>query len=260
MTNLIDDYLREVESTLRVDAARKRQIVDELRSHLRDKTLDLAREDPAMPQEEVERRVLAEMGSPRDLAFGYEPDGSTTVMTSAGETILRIGAAVGRGTGRVLKWVAIGMAVLLVLAIGVGIWAFYEVKPFAEAIASESDPVYYFEETCRGTPCNGAMPSDTFFVTNATKTIRFELDLYHVHGENTDVQVGNGTVHILVRSPDNATRLDRQLNMTNATSLSTEMTWAAQPGEWSVSVSFEGFQGNIALQAYARAVWPGSDD
>lgn len=251
MANLIEDYLREVSATLRVAPDRKRQILDELRTHLREKLDDERSQDPDAPVGDVERRVLADFGSPRDLALAYEPEGQVVLKNSAGDIVLRVGRAVGRGTGRVVKWTAITLAALLVIAIGVGIWAFYEVRPLVETMASQAMPVYDYEETCPQTPCNGANGRDIFFVGNNTKEVRLTVN---VAPPWRDEGNGTGRVYVVLFDPAHARVFERNFTVTNESSGSREIRFASFPGNWTVEVEYFEFRGEVRVEAYAYAL------
>jgi hypothetical protein len=259
MTHLIDDYLREVETSLRVDAARKRQIVDELRTHLTEKADEVSAADPERPRAQIEQEMLREFGNPRDLALAYEPEGTAVLTNQAGEIVLRLGkavgrgaAAVGRGSARALKWVAIALAALLVVALGVGAWAYYEVKPFIPAIIEQSEPTYQYFERCVATPCSGAAPADTFYVRGEATTVRLDLNVYSVHTEDDwDRHVGNGSVRIVVTDPAGEVRYDRSLNVTEEGATFYETSWTAVEGNWTIAYSFDAFVGAIDVETYA---------
>lgn len=259
MTQLIDDYLREVEASLRVDASRKRQIVDELHTHLIEKVNDVQAADPTRLRDEIEREVLREFGSAHDLAFAYGPEGTPVLRNSAGDIVLRIGqavgrgaVAVGRGTGKALKWVAVALAGLLVVALGVGAWAYYEVKPYIPSIIEQSEPSYQYFERCADTPCSGAPPADSFYVRPEARTVRFDLNVYSVHpNDDWDQHYGNGTVHVQVTDPAGVVRYDRSFNLTDEGATYHETSWAAEPGNWSIAYTFDGFVGALDVEAYA---------
>lgn len=255
MTNLIEDYLREVETSLRVDAARKRQIVDELRTHLTEKVDDLHAATPARSRFDIEQEVLREFGNPRDLALAYEPDGTAVLRSAAGDVVVRLGRAakaVGRGTGTFLKWTAVALAVLLVVALGVGAWAYYEVKPYIPGMIESSQPVYQYFERCVETPCSGAPPPDSFYVRPEASMVRFDLNIYSVHPKgDRDGHIGNGTLRILVSDPAGAALFDRTFNVTNEAGFHHETSWAAQPGNWSVAYTLMDFVGAFDVEAYA---------
>lgn len=260
MTNLIEDYLRQVEASLRAESPRRRQIVDELRSHLRDKVGDLQRERPDRPVEEVEREVLNGLGSARDLALAYEPEGVAVLKNKAGDTVVRVGSAVGRGaravgrgTGRALRWLAIAVAFLLVLGTGVAIWAYYEFKPYITALAEESDPVYDHAETCSGTPCSGVIPGDTFFVGAHAAEVKLDLDIWPEWDGRDHRYVGGGSVTLRVLDPSGVARFNDTFHMTNATEVSKRTTWAAVAGNWTVEYELRDFVGALDLEMYAVA-------
>ena len=256
MPGLIDNYLREVEASLRADPARKRHIVEELRAHLHEKVADLQRAHPERSREDVEREVLHDIGSARDLALGYEPEGTEVLRNRAGDTVLRLGQAVGRGAkaagrgaGKVLKVVAITLAVVLVVAMGVGAWAFYEFKPQLLAMANDASPVYSYSETCRGAPCDGSIPTATFHVHDDARQVRFEMDLWPTYSSGGRTQIGGGGVSISVSDPNGGVAFERTLNMTNATRVHHDLTWAAVPGNWTIAVQYDQFVGEVHLHA-----------
>lgn len=253
MSRIIDNYLREVEASLRADRARKSQIIDELRSHLAEKVNDLQATDPARDRAEIERDVLREFGSPQELALAYEPEGTAVLRNQAGDIVLRVGKAAARGTGKVLKGLAIALAFLLVLAVGVGAWAWYEIKPNIPAIVEQSQPLYEYYERCADTPCNGELPNDTFYVRPNVTTVRFDLRVSAVtdHLDNgTRDRVGNGTVHVTVRDANGTALLDRDFSLTEDAAAHHSIGWAAVPGNWTVSYRFDGFRGAVDAEAY----------
>lgn len=261
MSRTIEDYLREVSASLRVDAERRRQIVDELRTHLTEKAEDLQRADPTRVRAELEREVVRDFGEARDLALAYEPEGTAVLLNSTGDIVLRLGRAVGRGavavgrnTGRFLKWTAVALAILLVTSLGVGAWAYYEIKPYIPSIIESSEPAYSSYERCAATPCHGGPPADSFYVRAGTETLRFDLDLYAVHpaDERAATHVGNGTVRIVVTDPTGAARFDRAFNMTEGSSLHQEWSWAATEGNWTLAYTFDGFVGALDVEVYTR--------
>lgn len=260
MTTIIENYLREVEASLRVDAARKRQIVDELRTHLTEKVADMQAAQPDRSVFEIEQEILREFGNPRDLALAYEPEGTTVLTNAAGDIVLRVGKAVGRGavavgrnTGTFLKWTAVALGILLVISLGVGAWAYYEVKPYIPAMIESSDPVYEYYERCAATPCNGVLPADTFYVRPSAQTVKFQLSVYSVHPQDgdDDRHVGNGTLRLVVSDAEGVARLDRVLNLTNEGYLHHEVSWASAEGNWTVAYEYTDFVGAIDVQAYA---------
>lgn len=268
MTSIIEDYLREVETTLRVDAERKRQIVDELRSHLREKVADLRNSEPARAQEDVEREVLSDFGSPHDLALAYSPEGQAILTNQAGDIVLRLGQAVGRGatyvatdlgpraaravgrgTGRLLKVFAVIVSVLLILSIGIGVWAFYEVRPVVETLVEQSQPAYSYREECPGTPCNGPVPADTFYVSPGSKQVRVDLDVRHPWREN-----GTGSVTVLVKDPSGTGSFNRTFTLSGMNDFHHEMRWAPTEGNWTIAYSYSGFVGVVDVDVYATSI------
>ncbi|HET6404676.1 MAG TPA: hypothetical protein VFH78_08515 [Candidatus Thermoplasmatota archaeon] len=267
MTTLIENYLREVEASLRVDAARKRQIVDELRTHLTEKVADLRASHPERSAFELEQEVLHEFGNPRDLALAYQPDGSAVLTSAAGDIVLRVGhavgrgaRAVGRGTGAVLKWTAVALGILLAISLGVGAWAYYEVKPYIPSIIESSDPVYTYYESCVGTPCQGALPADTFYVRPEAQTVRFDLDVRPVRlsEEQAAAVPANGSVRVVVADPSGEVRFDRTYELSPMVEGSAAggrarqlLSWSAVEGNWTVAYTFTDFVGTVQAQTYA---------
>lgn len=258
MSALIEDYLREVSASLRVDATRKRQIVDELRTHLTERVAEDVAASPERPRDEVEREVLRDFGNPRDLALAYEPDGGAPVLLNqSGDIVLRLGRAsaraakaVGRGTTKVLKVTAIALAVLLVVALGVGAWAYYEIKPYIPTIIESQEPVYSYYESCT-TTCSGLYPADTFHVREGAETVRFDLRVRYDNDWETDEHRGAGNVTVKLLDPAGVARYERTLAVTNETWVHHEASWGAMPGNWSATYEFDAFVGTIEVETYA---------
>lgn len=265
---LIDGYLREVEASLRVDAERKRQIVGELRSHLREKAADLKRRDMARSDEDVEREVLAELGDPRTLALAYEPEGVAVLKDQAGRTVHRFSEAVGRGAkavgrkaGKALKVVAIALAVMLALGLVVAGWAYYEFKPYLTALAEEGDPVYSYSERCAGTPCFGTTANDTFYVSEKAKNVWLQVELHGTRPDRGGEALSNGTVTLRIQDATGDVRLDRTFTMSNGSIVDHEVSWSAEAGNWTVLVELAGFQGWVSVDVHATSVnGPWRDD
>lgn len=258
MTGIIEDYLREVEASLRVDRARKRQIVDELRAHLREKAADLQRQRPGAPRGDVEREVLADFGNPRDLALAYEPEGMAVLRNRAGDVVLRLGDAVGRGaraaargTGVVVKWFAVAASALLVVAIGLGVWAFYEVRPVVQALVDEGMPAYQYYEECRGAPCDAAMPGDRFHVDAGSRLVRFDVDVHPPWG---DASNASGTVRVWVLDPRGEAVYDRTFALSPGSAAGHEMRLSPVEGNWTVGYSYEGFRGVVRVEAHVTSL------
>lgn len=252
MSSLIEDYLREVASALRVDAARKKQIVDELRAHLTEQAADLEQTRPGASRADVEREVLARFGNPRDLALAYEPEGAAVLRNQAGEVVLRLGTAVGRGaraTARgasvVLKWFAVAVSALLVLTVALGVWGFYEVRPVIEALVEQSLPAYEHLKSCAPSPCDGNVTGDPFFVANDTKSVR--LVIRSTTGPPPPGGMDAGSVRVVVADAAGTIVLDRTFTAQDGI----ETRLAPSEGNWTVSYDYRGFQGDIHVIAYA---------
>lgn len=142
-------------------------------------------------------------------------------------------------------------AVILVLAIGAGVWAFYEVRPIVETLASQSMPAYEYTEGCDGTPCNGVAANDLFFVSNQTKEVRLSVDVGPLwrHEEHA-----TGNVHVILYDPAQKAVFDRNFTVTNQTSGSREIRFESVPGNWTVQVEFFEFRGEVRVEAYAYSL------
>lgn len=266
MSQVIDDYLDEVAAHLRGQRSDKEQVLRELRSHLEEQLADLSAEDPHSHPDEIARHIVQDFGDPEDLALAYDVEGRPELqLVPSGETVLRLthvvgrgaevlgrGAqAVGRGTGTVLKWTAGILGVLLVLSILVGVWAFYEVRPYVEDVVlrNTEQEVFSLDETCRETACTFERPSQRFHVAEGARELRFRVDLWAVHDGSSDQHVLEGQVEIHVRDPVGTTIFSRTFVLGEEGSLSQRATWDPAPGDWRVDVNATGFQGHLAVEA-----------
>lgn len=240
MTRIVEDYLREVEAALKTDGATKRQIVSELRAHIQEKMGDVSREMPGATPDEVARTVLRDFGNPRDLAVAYEPR-ETVIRKSTGEVILRIGRAVGRGTKSFLKWTAIAIAFLLVLATGIGIWAWYEVKPIVEKNAPYS--VYSYDEQCELSSCSSTPVEQSFFIHSGAREVRMDVHVTHDY-------VSVGAVKITVKDPSGTVKYDKTFTSSSGRTASQEVAWGPAVGDWHITYQFTGFDGNVGIRIY----------
>ena len=245
MTRIIDDYLREVETHLQVGPSQRERILDELRGHLFEKVEDLRNREPALSTEDAERRAINDFGSPHELALSFDV-GGPTLETKAGKTVVRMGRAVGRGTGRILKFIAISVAVLLVLSIGVGIWAFYEVRPYVEDIIrrESSEELYAFHQHC-ASPCDGQTFTQSFYVPSGAHDVRAYVASWTPTGG-----VANGSVDIRILDPDGNEQYNRSLPASEENYET--LSWQTLPGTWQVRIGFEGFSGVIDLEVHAK--------
>lgn len=260
MTDIIEDYLREIESRLE-DADRKSQIVSEIRSHLREKVYEVQAADPSRSQEEVAREVIADFGNPHDLALAYGP-GGTPVLKSAstGETVMRFGRAVGRGTKAFLKGVAITALVLLLVAAGVGAWAYYELKPTLE----KNFPYTVFEsyESCYHENCTAPATARTFYVHPEAREVRLALSLdrphlvdgklsYYYWSEKNVTLAAYGTALVLVKDPTGHVLYDRTFSPAGGDDVRETMKWAPLAGNWTIEVEFVDFRGDLSVDVAA---------
>lgn len=250
MGDTIEHYLREVGAGLRVDDARKRPILDELRAHLYEKVHDLARADPSRDRDELERQVVADFGDARDLALGYTPE-PALVRRTTGEVVLEVGRAVGRGTEKALratgrglgvfvKWLAIALAVMLVLTVGVGVWAFYEIKPLVEKNAPV--PVFERHDACSAA-CNHSVDALTFYVHPEAREVRFDLDVSHAKNST-------GVVVVRVQDPNGTLVFDEAFPANGTSHASVHQTWGPQAGDWRVSLEYVSFRGYVDAEAW----------
>lgn len=260
--DIIEDYLREIESRLQVDPERKQLIVSEIRSHLRDKVYELQAAEPSRAQEEVARQVIDDFGNPHDLALAYAPGGAPVLKSaSSGEIVMRFGRAVGRGTKAFLKGVAITLIVLLVVAAGVGAWAYYELKPTLE----KNLPYTVFEsyESCYRENCTAPPAPRTFYVHPEAREVRLTLSLDRPHavdGELTPAYywseknvtlVAFGTAHVTVRDPTGATLYNRTFSPAGGDDVRETLKWAPLTGNWTIAVEFEDFRGDLEIDVSA---------
>ena len=262
---LTEDYLREVEATLSAEPERRRRIVEELRSHLREKMAEVRRREPDRAEEDVEREVLRDFGSPRDLALAYGTEGPVLV-NRAGDTVMRVGQAVGRGassaaravgrgTGRLLKGVAIALAALLTLGVVGGVWAYYEFKPYVLAMAEESRPVYAFAQTCWETPCDAGEATQTFYVKPDARQVRFVLNVGGPDGWHPRVNA-SGDLRVALVDPEGNVRYERAVSLVDGGRFHQELQWAGVPGNWTVTVSATQLVGQLDARAYvSSAPW-----
>jgi len=280
MSGRIDDYLHELEAQLRADAAHKRQILDELRTHIDDKLADMRAEQPEADHETLVAEVLAEFGPARELALAYEPNGTVAVLQNrAGEVLLHIGdlvergatyvatdlgpraargvrthgppaaRAVGRVTGRFLRFLGITIVVLLVLSLALGIFAFYELRPLALTIADEAAPAYSHTQDCRQGACPFSVTRDTFYVEPGDKTVRLTLG---ASPDRDAAQMGNVTFRIY--DPQGGEHFNRTFGGSQLAHSHVQTQWEARPGDWMVEIVVDHFSGFIDLDLYARSV------
>ena len=244
MTDLIEDYLRRVEGSLRADPERRRAIVAELRSHLEERVADVRARDAGRDPADVVREVLRDFGDPVMLALSYDPSarGPAVLKAPSGEVVLSIGRAVGRGTGKVLKFVAIAVGFLLVLGTGLGIWAFYEVKPIVEA--NVPYPVYDRSEHCDATGCTGGPTSQTFHIYPEAREVRMDLAVDHKDATS-------GTVTLRIEDPDGKVKYDRTFTAGTTRHAHEDTQWAPVRGDWKVTVTLTAFKGTLDINIFA---------
>ncbi len=247
MNDIIDAYLREVETRLRGERADKRAIVQELRSHLVDRVTGLMAEDPGISEEEAARQAVRAFGDPAELALSYGPSGPE-LSSASGETVLRIGRAVGRGTGKVLKGVGIGLLALLVVVSALGIWAFYEVRPYVEDIVERNAErsVYSFHTSCKDAPCTEEQRSQTFYIHPSARSVQLDLRAW-----DTRDDVSQGSLEVRVTTPDGTLAYNRTLQLDGRSSLSEEASWAPLSGNWTVDVRVSDLVGTVSVHVEA---------
>lgn len=252
MTRIIDDYLREVETHLQVGPSQRERILDELRGHLFEKVEDLRNREPGLTAEDAERRAVNDFGGPHELALSFDV-GGPTLETKTGRTVVRMGRAVGRGTGRILKFIAVTVGVLLVLSIGVGIWAFYEVRPVIEEIlAREStEDLYAFYKHCGGIVCDEAPFTQSFFVPTTARELTAHIYVY----QPRDVEP-HGTLSIRVLDAEGNEQYNRLLAASDENHET--LAWQTLPGTWKVQLDFNGFLGVVDFEVRAKGTQPPS--
>ncbi|HWG91328.1 MAG TPA: hypothetical protein VNZ52_10825 [Candidatus Thermoplasmatota archaeon] len=244
MNPIIEDYLRDVETSLRAPPEQKKLIVTELRGHLQEKLADLRAAAPDRADDDLAREVVRDLGNPHDLALAYTPEGGAVLKNSTGDTVLRVGKAVGRGAGKVLKYTAIGLAVLLVIGVGAGVWAYYEIKPLIEKNAPY--PLYSIDPTCSH-PCNTSQ-SQSFYVHPEAREVRMSLSA-HGPGDFDERRPIHGTLHVLVTAPDGTVKYNHTFTALRSTH--EEITWSAAQGDWTVAYRLESFEGALNVDVIA---------
>lgn len=257
MSDIVEDYLQRLNARLRGDPGQKRAIVDELRGHIEEKIADLWREDPARTREEVAREVLNGLGDADTLAVAYGPQ-HTELRDRAGEVVVSVGRAVGRGAvavGRgavpVVKWLAIGLAGLIVLAVGVGIWAFYEVRPYVEDLVEKNAPYPLYSFGCDAEGCTGDPRGQAFYVHPDAREVRLDVDVWHWDEDDRNASA-NGTVRVALLAPDGGLRFDRNFSVATDSHVGEEVTFAALPGDWTLRVEFgPDWLGSLDVEVYA---------
>ena len=244
MNHIIEGYLSEVRAHLRTSAAEKDQIIRELRTHLEERVREARGAHPDRETEALTREVLERFGNPHELAIAYTPEGATELRLPSGETVLRVGKAVGRGTGKVLKWVGVGTLALGLIVAGLGIWAFYEVRPYVEGIIEQNvqEPVYRYTEHCRDAPCQGQAVNQTFYVQPGARYVSFDL-----WASVDDAVPEGGSVAVQILDPDGTTRFSRTLALEPGGHLSEDARWAPVSGDWRVEITYADFQGRVHL-------------
>lgn len=250
MEGPIDDYLAEVEAHLEGPPEHKRQILRELRGHLEERMADLTDEDPHSDPAEIARYVVRDFGNARELALAYDAHGRPELHDSAGRTVLTVSEAVGRGarvaakgavvvgrgTGKVLKVVAVVLAVLLVLAVGVAVFAWYEVRPIIERNL-EYD-VYSSSEECSTDSCPRTPVEETFFIHRGAREVRMDLNIHHE-------ETLPSSVRITVIDPDGDARFDRTFSSGDDEHAYRHFSWGPAVGDWTIRYDYSAFRGSL---------------
>lgn len=265
MNGLINSYLARVEAKLQVDEASKRQILKELRAHLKDRVDEERAARPDAPEEEVVQEVLNDFGSPDDLALAYTPQG-TTLRDKAGRTLVTLpvvvkgvgravktggtaaakgAAAVGRGilafASRVVVPVLIAVLVLAAIGLVVGFFLFDDITALVAAHTPEE--IYQESVRCTDTACDRVFTGQ--FHVAADRFDRLVLDAYIDRG-NPD-QAGAGTAQILILAPDGTELLNRTAGPGDPARVWLDATWSPQEGPYTVQYEFTGFHGRVHL-------------
>lgn len=240
MSDILEDYLRAVERSLRVPAREREQIIGELRAHVHDRAADLRASAPDISEADALRRALDAIGPPASLALAYN-GGVTEVRSARGETLLRISRAVGRGTAKAIKWTAISIAFLLVLGSVVAYVAYQEAKPH---IAREySRTVYREEKTCSTVGgCDDVLATGSFDAPSDAHTVKVRISGY----------VQWGTLSIEIVDDEGAKVFEKTFARAASVSiLDEQLTWRAADGPWKVTVTSTGYQGHVHIEARA---------
>lgn len=244
MDRIIEDYLRAVASRLRLPRQQKDAAIAELRGSIHAQTDEIAARE-GLPRDAAAKRVLGQMGAPGELAIAYNGS-SVEVRSSTGEILLRATRAVGRGTVAALKWGAIAVAFLLVLGSVVAYVAYQETKPYIEREYRQG--IYQGELDCPNTSrCTSAPIEDSFGAPVDAHSLEARLLV--------DVLAAGGSLRVVVVNPDGELVLDRTFTGgTQAERHEVNLKWAADAGNWKVSVTPTGFGGKYDLSVLSVGI------
>lgn len=239
MTDIIDGYLEEVTRSLRARPSEREKIERELRSHLLHQLSEYREQDPEASDEEIQRQVVQEFGNPRDLALAYTDEGAE-IRDPAGETLLRIGRAVGRGTRTALKWMGIGALALLLIVGSLGVWAFYEARPVILDIVSNyvENEAFNYQERCGPSPCTVAPPTQTFHVPEGVREVKLDIDLLDTRRSEL-----SGQAVVQLSDPNGEVVFQRVFDVDGRTQASVATELAPVAGNWTIEMELSEFTG-----------------
>lgn len=241
---IIEDYLREVERHL-APGSDKASILQELRAHLGDKAADIRAQDPDVSPWDAERRAINSFGAPREVAAGY---GALAQEPRRAEVALALGRGLARGTGKVVKGIAIAIAFLLVFGAAVAYVAWHEAKPVLESQMPRD--VYAHHDRC-ATPCNQTASERVFTVYNGTRELHFAVQ--------TLIEAPQGSVRVVLRDPEGNVRYERTLVAESLDqSFSERTSLPVLLGDWRVTTELAGFSGWLHLDVDGVGVPPGT--
>ncbi len=244
---MIDDYLQTVRRNLDLPMTRRDAIIDELRAHLDEAVQNEKAQDPGASDDDVQRRVLRDFGDPRQLAASYD-EGTSTVATPRGRVALEVTGSIARSTGKVLKFgilTILGIAgVVLVVAAFLVVFLADDIRDFAETHAPE--PVFDHERTCTS-PCNGALDSQSFFIHNNAREVRFEF--WISPDPDNEVAAQLASLHITVTDPSGDVRFDRTFTGTEGHQHS-HITWSPEAGDWSIEYEYQNWEGSLDTEVW----------
>lgn len=186
----LDDYQQRLTAALpNLPADERQAVVEEVMSHLDQQVADLVSHGKAHADAVAE--AIHRFGSPDEIAAGYDA-GSGEVRPPAGDVVLRVAKATGRGAGQaaafvgrgiggVARFVAIIVLVSLVVAGGVAVTAVAladEWLPFVEARIEENADHDLYHRSLVGIVDR----NDTFYAPSDISRISLSVWTYDATG------------------------------------------------------------------------------
>lgn len=259
MTDLIDDYLAELRERLGGDPASREETVHAIRARLRADAEALEQERPTLARLDAQREAIARLGSVADVARdlapvatparGAPPPGASAapalvyraVAPSGVELAERAARGLARGARSVAKGALIALAVLLVVGLGVGAWAYHELRPVIERNMPYS--VYSHSEWCAEAACTSGEVTQSFFVYPEAREVRMSVNAHQTSREVDGVELASGALRLVVRSSANETLYERTLEPSTDGSISEALSWPPATGEWRITYELTEYRG-----------------